>query len=285
MPRGKEIAAFLTLILAIIVILAPLTFFGFKIFGEAQMLYVHIISGGTGPFLQFVNSKLSKVAGPFAVNLDQYITQALGVVVGNLGGILSRLVGVVWISFLSLFGFYYLLKDGEEVRGMLIRVVPLPEKHTAEILRKLEEMASSVIRGSLLVAVAYGVIIGVGFAIFGLQGPVLWGTISVVAALVPVLGVSLVAIPAIAALVLTGNMSGAIGFAIWIFIIAIFMENFVRPRLIGRKAKVHPLLLLLSVLGGLQLFGPMGILLGPLALSLLLALFAIYPEVALDRKS
>jgi len=280
---SEGLSALITLILAVIVILAPLVFFGFQIFQEAQGLYVRFLSGGTAPFLQFLNVKLDKLAGPFGINLNQYVIQELGALVGNLGSILSKLASVVWIFFLALFAFYYLLKDGGRLKQAIIRAIPLPEKHTEEIFTKLQEMASSVVRGSLLIAVGYGIVMGLGFFIFGLPNPVLWGAVSVIAALIPVVGVLLVVVPAIASFLLMGNMVSAVGFAVWILVIGVFMENFLRPRLIGRRAKVHPLLLLFSVLGGLEVFGPMGILLGPLALSLLLTLIEIYPQLALER--
>ena len=282
-PKEGWVGALLTLFLAIVIILGPLTFFGFRIFEEAQGLYFHLISGGPPPILQFANAKLQEFAGPFGVNLSQYFTQVLGTLVGNLGAILSQLANVVWVFFLALFGFYYLLRDGDELQAAIVRVVPLPEAHTKEILEKLNGMASSVIRGSLVAAVGYGILTGLGFALFGLPSPVLWGAVSLIASLIPIFGMLLVAIPAIAWLVFSGNIAAAVGFAIWMFLLGIFMENFLRPRLIGRSRKVHPLLLLFSILGGLQIFGATGILLGPLALSLLLALVEIYPKLALER--
>ncbi len=138
----------------------------------------------------------------------------------------------------------------------------MPDKHVNEIFEKLQSTATSVVRGSLFAAVCYGILVGLGFAVFGLPNPVLWGAVSMVAALIPVFGIFLVAIPAIATLLFSGNVIAAIGFAVWIFLMAVFMENFLRPRLIGRNAKVHPFLLLFSVLGGLVVFGATGILLG-----------------------
>ena len=231
-----------------------------------------------------MNSKIDAFAGPFGINLNDYVIQLLGSFVSNLGAILSRLVTVVWVFFLALFTLYYLLKDGDRLKDAVIEVIPLPKKHTDEIFNKLNEVASSVVMGSLLAAVGYGILIGIGFMLFGLPNPVLWGAASAIAALVPVIGVLLVVVPAIVSLLLTGSTATAIGFAIWMLIVGIFMENFLRPQLIGHRAKVHPLLLLMSVLGGLALFGATGILLGPLALSLLLTLLEIYPKLSIARK-
>jgi predicted PurR-regulated permease PerM len=205
--------------------------------------------------------------------------------VNGLGTILSKLANLIWIFFLALFACYYLLRDGAGLRDAIVRTVPLPEYHTKGIFEKLHSTATSVIRGSLLAAVCYGILMGVGFWMFGLPNPVLWGAVSVIAALIPVFGIFLIAIPAIGTLLFSGNLSAAIGFAVWIFLIGALMENILRPWLIGRNGKVHPFLLLFSVLGGLSVFGATGILLGPLALSFLITLFDIYPAFVSEGKA
>jgi predicted PurR-regulated permease PerM len=283
MPRFPGIAALITVLLATLVILASLAFFGFRIFQEAQGLYVRFLSGGPAPFLALLQGKIDRFAPSLGPSINQYATGALGSLVNNLGTALSRLVGVVWVFFLALFACYYLLRDGAKLRQAIVRAVPLPEKHTNEIFEKLQSTATSVVRGSLLAAVCYGILMGLGFAVFGLPNPVLWGAVSVVAALIPVFGIFLVAIPAIGTLLLSGSVPAAIGFAVWIFLMAALMENVLRPWLIGRNGKVHPFLLLFSVLGGLAVFGATGILLGPLALSLLITLVEIYPIFALEK--
>jgi len=102
---------------------------------------------------------------------------------------------------------------------------PLPEKHTTEILEKLHAMASSVIRGSLLVSVLYGVLVGLGFFIFGLPSAILWGAVTVVAAFIPVFGVFLVVVPGIISLAIGGHVLAAIGLTVWILIIALFVAS------------------------------------------------------------
>ena len=284
MPRRSGIAAFATIALAMLIILAPLTFFGFAIFQEAQGLYIRFLSGGPGPFLQLMQGKVDQWVPSLNLNLSQYMTGALGALVGSLGAVISQLAGVVWVFFLSLFACFYLLKDGERLKEAIVRAVPLPDRHMTEIVEKLQGTATSVVRGSLFAAVCYGILMGVGFAIFGLPNPVLWGAVSIVASLIPVFGIFLVAVPAIGMLLLSGNAPAAIGFAVWIFLMAALMENLVRPWLIGRNGTVHPFLLLFSILGGIAAFGATGILLGPLALSLLITLLDIYPKFFLERK-
>jgi predicted PurR-regulated permease PerM len=127
------------------------------------------------------------------------------------------------------------------------------------------------------------VLVGIGFFLCGLPSAILWGAVTVVAAFIPVFGVFLIVVPGIISLAIGGHTIAAIGLAAWMLIIAVFVEDVLRPRLIGRRAKIHPLLMLFAVLGGLSFFGPIGLLLGPLALSLLLTLLEIYPLFALEN--
>lgn len=278
---GKDgLAAALIVLLAIAIILLPLMFFGLQIFLEAQGLYGHLASGGGAPVVNWFRAELAQFFPQLNINFSLYIQQVLGVLIGDLGPIFSGVLGFVGTFFLSFFALYYFLKDGPALHTALARWSPLPAEHTEEILSKLRVMASSVIRGSLLVSVLYGMLIGIGFFIFGLPSAILWGAVTIFASFIPVFGVFLVVVPGIVSLVIAGHGLAAIGLAAWMIVIAAFVENFLRPRLIGRKAKIHPLLMLFAVLGGLSFFGPIGLLLGPLALSLLLALLESYPKLS-----
>lgn len=282
--KTEWIAALLTVIVSIAVILGPLTYFGFKILQEAQGLYAHFVAGDQMPTLGFLHDQLARYVPWLDLDVNQYSRQVLEVLVGNLGAVFSRTASVAGTFFLAFFALYYFLKDGQKLRSAIIRTSPLSRADTDTILKKLASMANSVIKGSLVVAIVQGVFVGVGFLVFGLPSPVLWGSVSILAALVPILGTALVVIPGVLSLIFSGDIAFAIGFAAWGFFGVGLIDNFLRPRLIERNEKVHPLLVLLSVFGGMSLFGPMGFILGPLALSLFLALLDIYPALVLERE-
>jgi len=138
---------------------------------------------------------------------------------------------------------------------------------------------NSVVKGSLIVGVVQGVLTGVGFALFGVPNPALWATIAAIASLIPTIGTGLVLIPGISYLFLVGASSNAIGLIIWGVFAVGLVDNFLGPKLIERGVKIHPFLILLSVLGGIGLFGPIGFLAGPLILSWLFALLDMYPAL------
>lgn len=280
MPRWEGVAAFITVILATAVILAPLTIFGLQIFKEAQGLYAHFASGEKSPLLELLYGRFNKFLPGLNLNFGEYARQILGTFLGNLGIIFSKIIGVFGTFFLALFALYYLLKDGPKLCGAIVKISPLAEKTTAEIIDRLRLMANSVIVGTLTMSVIHGTLVGFGFFLFGLTSPVLWGLVAVIAALIPVVGTAIVVVPGIILLALAGKTTAAVGLALWGILMLGLIDNILRPRIIERRSKAHPLLVLLSVIGGLALFGPTGLLLGPLALTLLLTLLEIYPAIA-----
>ena len=144
---------------------------------------------------------------------------------------------------------------------------------------------NSIIRGTLIIAVIQGVMTGIGFAIFGVPSPTLWGSIAAIGALVPGVGTAIVFTPAILFLFFAGNTVPAIGLLVWGIVAVGLIDNFLGPVLVGRGIRIHPLFILFAVIGGIGFFGPMGFLLGPLVVSLLYGLFEIYRLFMIEKKS
>jgi predicted PurR-regulated permease PerM len=282
--HGKDsFAAAIVVVLAVATILIPLVFFGFQLFIEAQGLYGRMSAGGGAPVIDWLRMATHQFFPSFDINITPYVEQVLGVLIANVGPIFSGVFTIMGTLFLSFFALYYFLKDGNKLGNAIKERSPLPANHTEEILTKLHAMTASVVRGSILVSALYGILTGIGFFIFGLPSAILWGALTIVASFIPVFGVLIIVVPGIITLVIEGNFIAAIGLLAWTLVMSAFMENYLRPRLIGRQANIHPLLMLFAVLGGLSFFGPIGILLGPLALGLLLTLLEVYPLFALEN--
>lgn len=279
MPKFSGFASFITVLLAIIFILIPLIFFGFQIFKEAQGLYTNIVSGQSTSVISFFNTRLNEIAPWLNFDIKQSAEQLIASIVGNLVSVFSQLSSVAIILILSLFTFYYLLKDGNYFKEAFIKASPLSLENSNKIISKLILTCRAVISGSLSIALIQGICIGLGFWIFGIENPVLWGSISIILSLIPVIGAAFVIIPGIISLALTGDTLSAVGFGIWCFALAGGADNLLRPLLIKKNINIHPLLVLFSVLGGLYTFGITGFLLGPLALSFFLTLVEIYPII------
>jgi len=189
-------------------------------------------------------------------------------------------VGKVFLAlFLSLLAFYCLIKDGQSLRDFYIRISPLPDEDDERILVKLHATVNSVIRGTLVIAVIQGFLTGIGFMIFGIPNPTLWGSIAAITALVPTVGTAIVLIPGIIYLSIASGTAPAVGLTIWGLVAVGLVDNFLGPQVMKRGVAIHPFVILLSVLGGLSFFGPIGFLIGPLIISLLFALLEIYIEI------
>jgi predicted PurR-regulated permease PerM len=174
---------------------------------------------------------------------------------------------------------YFLYRDGERLHAFLLEWSPLPDEFDESILTKLSNAISSLLKGTLTTAVIQGSLVGIGFAIFGVPNPILWGGVATIAALVPIVEANIIAVPGALILVLGGHTIPGIGLFLWSFFSIGLVDNFFRPMLIKRGMNVHPFLVLLSVLGGLAYFGPIGFLAGPVVIAFLFTLLDVYPLI------
>lgn len=284
MPSYPSIASLLTVLIVCILIIALVSIIGVQLFAEVQHLYESIASTGSiTALLPQKVTQLIEIYAPAAIasfDATAYLKAALTWLIGNLDSIFSGASRTALETVIFLIALYYLLKDGQRFVEKLIAVSPLEDADDAEILARLQNAVSSVLKGSIIVALIQGTLTAIGFTIFGVPSPMLWGTVAAVAALVPGLGTALVTGPAVILLLIQGATAPAIGLAIWGTVAVGMVDNLLGPRLMSHGIRMHPLLMLLSVLGGLALFGPIGFLVGPLALALFFALI----EIVTDRQ-
>jgi predicted PurR-regulated permease PerM len=173
---------------------------------------------------------------------------------------------------------YYLLIDGEALQQWFFATLPLPDEQQVLLCRRFTDMAASLVVGNGLAGLIQGVCGGLVFALVGLPGPVLWGVVMAILAFIPVIGISLVYIPAAIILMLMGRFTEAFLILIPLAILATVVEYWLKPILVGRRAQMHTMLVFLALLGGFDAFGPVGLLLGPLMMTAFLTLATIYRE-------
>ncbi len=280
------LSALVTILILIIFILIPITFLVIQIFQEAQNLYLSLAGDFDNQTLSalwpILSQKLSGFSPLFTnlpLDITQYIKSVLSFLVQNLGAIFSNLAKIFINLFVFLIAFFFLLKDGDKLKQKITYFSPLAKDDDEIIIKKITQAVNSVIKGNLLVATLQGISSSIGFIIFGVPNPIIWGTLAAVGALIPGVGTTIVLAPAIIYLYFTGQAIGAVGLLVWGILAVGLIDNFLGPHFVGKKAGLHPLLVLLSVLGGLMLFGPVGFILGPLAISLLLVLLDIYASI------
>lgn len=279
---SKGLSAVIMVILILALIVGPLTLLGLQVFKEARDVYTSLSSSDAGfatAATDQIENLVKKFNPEFNLELKDYTSKTLNWFTENLGRIFSGITRFIINLFIGILALYYLFKDGDKLNDFVVKYSPLSKSYKDDIFDKLHQTVNSVVKGSLIVALVQGIIAGLGFFIFRVPNPAFWGMFVVIAALIPSVGTAIVIIPAVLYLFFNGQSVAAIGLLAWGILVVGLIDNFLRPYLIERGIKIHPLLILVSVLGGLQLFGPIGFIAGPLVLSFLFTLLNIYPQL------
>jgi len=188
----------------------------------------------------------------------------------------SNIFRFVLHFFLMLLIMYFLLVDGDRMISFIGDLSPLPAEQDQKIIRKFKDMAGAILVINILSGIVQGFFGGIIFALFGLKSPFLWGLIMAMLAFLPILGIGLVFIPTSIYLFLNGRIPAAVFFIIAYLILSLGIENVLKPKLVGQRVQMHILLVFLSIMGGLKLFGILGIIYGPLVVTAFITLTDIY---------
>lgn len=279
--------ALLTVVIIAVVIFGPLLFVFLKVYDEISSMYAYLINeAGRQAFINSLNGAWTGIQNYFpnlypgftfdSFNIEAILQEGLQWLFTNFSVVLAEAIRVTVGFFVMCLALFYFLRDGHELKRQIIMLSPLGDVDDSHIFTKLEQAVKSIFVGSMSVAILQGISIGVSFNIFGVPNPALWGSIASIAALIPGIGTSLVLVPGILYLFITGNTGPAIGQAIWGITAIIVIDNMLGSYLVNRGIKIHQFVILLSVLGGIVFFGPIGFVLGPLVLAFLFSLLEIY---------
>jgi predicted PurR-regulated permease PerM len=179
--------------------------------------------------------------------------------------------------FIFLLAFFFFLKDGKKFLAYVRKIVPMKNSYKDALFLRFRQVSMAVFGNNLLTAFIQGTLVGIGFWIFGVDNALFWGLVASLVSLVPVLGPALVWFPVVVYLFLTQDYWNAIGLLFYGVIVVAFSDNITRPFLLEKSIEVHPLLIMLSIFGGMELFGFfMGIFLGPIIISLLISVLHLY---------
>jgi predicted PurR-regulated permease PerM len=272
------VSSLFTVILFTILVCGPLLGIGVIIFNQSQDLYHSVINNGnSAPFLDSLSHTINGIL-PSGIDFDiqAKASQFVSYITNNIANIFSATLSAFFSFVLMLLIMFYFLKDGAEWKKTLVALSPLGDNDDEKIINRLSRSVNAVIKGSLLIALIQGVLMGLGLFIFGVPNAALWGVVASICSLLPTIGTALVSVPAIIFLFATGHTTQAVGLTIWSFIAVGTIDNFLSPFIVGGTINIPPLLILFAILGGISLLGPVGILVGPLAISLLYTLISIY---------
>ena len=227
---------------------------------------------------------------PFLAQLDlkgvmiKGLSQFSSSLASQVGTVLKDGLLLVIHLFIMLTVLFFFFKNGENYYRTAMDLFPFSSEQKQNIARKLHDTFTAVINGIFLIALGQGMMTGIGFAVFGVPFPVFWGFLAAILALLPIGGASLVWIPGALYLMLSQAMVNSILLTLWGVVLVSLPDNFLKPLVIGKKANIPTLFLFLGILGGLQTYGFLGILFGPLIVTLLTAFIQIYRDEFAETK-
>jgi predicted PurR-regulated permease PerM len=286
----RRLAAAVTVFGLFLLVLLPLSGFLALVVAEGLQL-----GQGTGAWVQeqgprFVRLRARLDAMPvfqylvpegpwLAERAREFAGRAGSVLVGGLAAATKGTLAFLIQLFVALYAVYYFLLDGRDVVERVLDQTPLRAEERVLLIERFQSVARATLRGSLLIGVIQGALAGLAFWVGGIPAPAFWGAVMVILSVIPAVGAGLVWVPAVIWLMMTGSLGAALGVGLWCALVVGTADNFLRPRLIGRDARMPDLLILLSTLGGLTLFGAPGFLLGPIVAALFLTVWGIYGHV------
>lgn len=283
-----KIATSVVIILSIIFILTPLTLLSIQIFNQSRDVYVQIQNGNVDYLQQAINTVEKPIQAhypEFSLDVKGYLKQIVAWLGSNAASIISGTTNALLGLMLVFISLFFFLKDGKKFLDYIIKLSPLEDAYDVKIFHRVAMMISSVVRGVLFIAVVQAILVGVGFWLFGVPNATLWGTVAVIASLLPFIGTAIVVFPGVAYLLIVGNFIGAVELAVWGTLLVGLIDNLLMPVMYGKTVQIHPLIILFAVLGGIYAFGPLGFLIGPLIVSFFIAILEIYRENMISKKA
>jgi predicted PurR-regulated permease PerM len=271
------------------VLLLPLIFFASILFQEVLTTYQSLVHGSSSfalidHFLLVIENYIRTFVPTFILraNFSQYAETGLAWTLAHLDLFFSNIVSFTLDALLFLVAVYVFTRHGKHLRALAITWSPLNEHDDERMFVIIEHAVHSVIFGALLSSLVQGVLVGVGFALFGISSPVLWGAVAFVAALVPPLGSAIITVPAAIALLLLGHVGLGIGLLGWGTLVGL-VDNIIKPIIMKKGTNIHPFIILLSIIGGIAYFGPLGFIEGPIVIAGFFALLELYPQIVIKE--
>ena len=283
----RHLASMTTLILLFFVVLIPtLLLLGIVVgqaidVGQSATPWVKETLSDRGAITEYLKSlPFYEQILPYQEMILQKAGQAVGAIskflVDGLSSVTLGTVHFVFMAFVMLYSMFFFLLDGDKFMKKMMYYLPLNSSDENHMLDKFTSVTRATLKGTLLIGLLQGGLAGLAFFVVGLPNAVFWGAIMAVLSIIPSVGSALVWIPAAIILIANGQMAAGIGLIIFCGVLVGSLDNLLRPILVGKDTKLHELMIFLSTLGGIFMFGVVGLFIGPIIASLFVAIWEMY---------
>ena len=259
--NSKNICSLLTIFIILLLIIIPSVFITNALAKESLVFYNKI----KGKDFSLI---ISQYLEP---DMQQYINSILDGSILYIIKITSSFVlsipNIALKFFVTIFLTYYLLKESQVFIDTAKKYIPFKESIKEEILERFGRITKAIVFGTILTAIIQGILGMIGFVIFNIPSPFLWGFVMAIVSVIPILGTAIVWVPAGIVQILQQDYFSGIGILLFGALVVGTMDNLIRPKLVGKKAKIHPAVILIGILGGIKFLGFIGLIIGPLTLA------------------
>lgn len=289
----KSLASGITVVLSLFLVIVPLVLFLGIVVGEAfelsqsaaEWMAVHAQDSETLQRQLEEDPRLKRLL-PYQDDIIEKASE----LASNAGAFAARELAdsakgtaeFFLMLFVTLYAMFFFLVDGRTIVDSVLRFTPLSANDKNRLLGTFTSVGRATLKGTLTIGVVQGGLAGAAFWAAGIEGPVFWGAVMTLLSIIPGIGTGLIWVPAVIFLALDGQTGAAIGVALWCAIVVGTADNILRPVLIGRDTEMPDLLVMLTTLGGLVLFGASGIVIGPLIGALSLTVWKLWGS-AIDQ--
>jgi predicted PurR-regulated permease PerM len=268
---GKNILAFLLVLLALVFLIIPIMFFGMQILRQAQNFFL-LTQGGQFEYAQNIKQGIEVVVRyifpNFSINLSDYAAKALNFISDHFTDFLSQTLYVFFQTALLLVSFFYFLRNGDDILRSFMSFSPFGKEQSNEILNSTHKTITSVIRGTLFVGLVRWALLMAGFYLFKIPGSIFWGSLGAIIGAIPGIGTPVAIIPAMLYLFIKGKILLAVMIAVYGVLMVFFIDSILSVKLFGRGISAPSIFVLFSIIGGIVFFGPLGFIFGPIVLPL-----------------
>lgn len=232
-----------------------------------------------GPWGQKMLARMRVSPEAFVAQINSALLSLSEKAAGGLADAVASMTSLLLISVIAFFTMYYVLIEWAAIVRRLEHMLPLEPRHTRALVHEFRSVGRSALVGTMGTALVQGLLAGAGYALAGVEQPMLWAMVTMFASFIPVVGTAVIWIPVALVSIAQGRTgSGVFVFAWGVLVVTSLSDYYIRPRLVGSKGQVHPLPLLVSLLGGVEMFGLMGVIVGPILMSLCLSILRIYEQ-------
>jgi len=293
--HGRNLAALTSTILVLVAVVVPSVVVGIRVTKEVRGLYQLLDEksseqGGWNPYARHFVDRLTSWMGQY---VDLSTLDVRGALLGWLeqisrfllswgARIVRNIISFFTEAVIAFFTLFFLFRDGESMRARVASLVPLKPGQFDRLFTGISNSLIANVHGCLAVGVAQGSLLSLGFWALGLPSPILWGLVTGLCSLIPIVGSAIVWGPAVTLLFITGHWLKGLILLGWSVGLIAQIDNVVRPLIISERAKMYPLLVFFALLGGVKAFGVMGVFIGPLVLSSALVVLELLREACFD---